>query len=66
VPERVSPDIAADPGSDPGFALPAGSNQCIKGLRSYRPRDGWLDKLLTRSVSNVGIFGGTLLQKDGK
>jgi hypothetical protein len=27
VPERVSPDIAADPGSDPGFALPAGSNQ---------------------------------------
>ena len=65
MPERVSPDIAADPASDPGFALPAGSNR-IEGLRSCRPRDGWLDRLLTRSVSNVGIFVGTLLQKDGK
>jgi hypothetical protein len=61
VPERVSPAIAADP----GFALPAGSNQ-HKGLQSHWHRDPWLDKLLTTSVSNVGIFVGTLLQKDGK
>ena len=65
MPERVPPDIAADPGHDPGFALSAGSNQ-YEGPSSYRPRDGWLDKLLTRSFSNVGIFVGTLLQKDGK
>lgn len=44
---------------------PAGSNQ-HKGLQSHRHRDPWLDKLLTTSVSNVGIFVGKLLQKDGK
>ena len=65
MPERVSPDIAADPGSDPGFALPAGSNQ-NKGPSVVRPRDRWFDKFLTMWVRNVGIFVGTLLQKDGK
>ena len=39
MPERVPPDIATDLGSDPGFALPAGSNQ-YEGPTSYGPRDG--------------------------
>jgi hypothetical protein len=53
----ISPPI---PAAIPALRYP-GSNQC-KGRSSH----SWLDKLLTRSVSNVGIFVGTRLQKDGK
>ena len=38
----------------------------VKAPSSYGLRDRWLDKLVTRSGRNVGVFVGTLLQKDGK
>ena len=46
MPERVPPDITGDPGSDPGFALPAGSNQYKKGLRHTGLATAGYDKLL--------------------
>jgi hypothetical protein len=67
MPERVPPDIAADPGASiPALRYPP-DRTSMKGRRRTVQASRRLARQAPDEIrQHVGIFVGTLLQKDGK